>query len=1357
MAHMSFKNKEVDGGMSRWSEYLNIEEPAPSALASWRNVGVDGQQVSSVGGHKHLQMEPVVQLSKVAEGLLAKMYRLNSILDYPDPNTHTFSDTFWKAGVFPNFPKICVTLSKKFPEHPNKLQLERVDKFALDALNENAEGYMHNLEQWILLLLDLLAFREQALRLILDLSSTVITLLPHQNSLILHAFMDLFCSFVRVNLFSDKVPRKMILQVYNILHVMLKGGRDCEFYHRLVQFVDSYDPPIKGLHEDLNFVSPRIGEVLEAVGPIIFLSTDTKKLRNEGFLSPFHPRYPDILTNSAHPMRAQDLANVTSYREWVLLGYLVCPDELLRVTSIDVAMVVLKENLILPLFRDEYTLLHENYQLYVLPKVLESKRMAKSGRAKQKEADLEYNVAKQVEKMLTEVHEQALVSCDAMHRERRILLKQEIGRMVLFFTDQPSLLAPNIQMVFSALSLAQCEVIWYFQHVGVASSKSTRGKTVDIDATDPTIGFLLDGMGKLCCLVRKYIAAIKGYALSYLSSCAGRIRFLLGTPGMIALDLDATLKGLFQQVLHCLENIPKPQGESVPAITSDLTDLRKHWLSILMIVTSSRSSINIRHLEKATVSTGKEGLVSEGNAAYNWSRCVDELESQLSKHGSLKKLYFYHQHLTTVFRNTMFGPEGRPQHCCAWLGSACSFPECASAIIPEEVNKIGRDSISYVESLIESIMGGLEGLINILDSEGGFGSLEMQLSPEQAALRLNNTRAKGVSSLLTPGHESYPDNSSSIKMLEAAMQRLTSLCSVLNDMEPICVLNHVFVLREYMRDCIIGNFRRRFHSMIRADNCIQRPSIIESLLRRHLGIIHLAEQHISMDLTEGIREVLLAESYTGPFPNLQMFETPVGTQGGGSAVEMICNWYIESVVKDASRIGVAFDAIQNCFRSSQPIGGGCLAEAFTDKRELKALVRLFGGYGIDKMDKMLREHTSALLNCIDSALRSNRDALEGLAGSVNSGDRIERDANLKQIIDIETLADLCIQAGQAITFCRLLVEAVGAVLEEKVPLIYSLLKGLALQLPDEVPDKTEIIRLRRVASGVGVGDKHDAEWVHSILAEAGAANDNSWALLPYLCAAFMVSNIWSGAVYDVNIGGFSNNLHCLARCVSAVVGGSEYTRVEREQRISSLSNGHTDELQEADLPSRVSAEANIKSAMQIYVKLSAGIVLDSWNDTSRPHIVPKLIFLDQLCELSPYLPRSTLEVHIPYTILRSIYHQLYGASLMASESMDQSPRQSPLISLAHASPSARQNRPETTPRSHTFDPSYYSSSGSQHDDGYDADKRTGQLRSMRRSGPLDFSASRKVKFVEGSSSGSSHGAGSLQRFTVSRSGPLSYK
>ncbi|GAB2241412.1 hypothetical protein Droror1_Dr00018187 [Drosera rotundifolia] len=244
-------------------------------------------------------------------------------------------------------------------------------------------------------------------------------------------------------------------------------------------------------------------------------------------------------------MRAQDLANVTSYREWVLLGYLVCPDELLRVTSIDIALVVLKENLVLPLFRDEYILLHEEYQLYVLPRILETKRLAKAGRSKQKEADLEYSVAKQVEKVLSKVHEQALLSCDSIHHERRILLKQEIGRMVLFFSDQPSLLAPNIQ-----------------------------------DPSDPTIGFLLDGIDQLCCLVRKYLAAVRGYALSYISSCSGRIRFLLGTPGMVALGLDISLKGLLQKIVHHLESIPKPQGENISSVRCDLSLLFRSFLKI---------------------------------------------------------------------------------------------------------------------------------------------------------------------------------------------------------------------------------------------------------------------------------------------------------------------------------------------------------------------------------------------------------------------------------------------------------------------------------------------------------------------------------------------------------------------------------------------------------------------------------------------------------------------------------------------------------------------------------------------------------------------------------------------------------
>ncbi|KAL8167962.1 hypothetical protein V2J09_009461 [Rumex salicifolius] len=1330
------------------------------ASRSFMSINSEGQAPSqSPGGGpastRGLNIQYVVQLTDVGEGLLAKMYRLNQILDHPDPVSLSFSDAFWKSGVFPNFPKICVLVSKKFPEHTSKLQLERVDKVAFDALNDGAEVYLQNLEPWVQLLLDLMAFREQALRLLLDLSSTVITLLPHQNALILHGFMDLFCSFVRI-------PRKMILQMYNFLHAILRNDRDCDFYHRLVQFIDAYDIPVKGLQEDLNFVSPRIGEVLEAVGPIIFLSTDTRKLRNEGFLSPFHPRYPDILTNSAHPMRAQDLANVNSYREWVLFGYLVCPDELLRVTSIDIALVALKEHLVLPLFRDEYIMLHEDYQLYVLPRILESKKMAKAGRTKQKEADLEYSVAKQVEKMISEVHEQALLSCDAIHHERRILLKQELGRMVLFFTDQPSLLAPNIQMVFSALALAQSEIIWYFQHVGIASSKpkaSARVVPVEIDPSDPTIGFLLDGMDHLCCLVRKYIAAIRGYALSYLSSCAGRIRFLLSTPGMVALDIDSSLKGLLQKIVKHLENIPKLQGENISSITCDLSELRKDWLSILMSVTSSRSSINIRHLEKATVSTGKEGLVSEGNAAYNWSRCVDELELQLMKHGSLKRLYFYHQHLTAVFRNTMFGPEGRPQHCCAWLGVASSFPECASHVVPEEVTKIGRDAVLYVESLIESIMGGLEGLIIILDSDGGFGTLESQLLPEQAAASLNYSSKNSISSIRSPrgmtgfsspGYESYPENVNSIKMLEAAMQRLTNLCSVLNDMEPICVLNHVFVLREYMRECIVGNFKRRLLAVLRTDNDLQRLSVLESLIHRHMSIVHLAEQHVSMDLTQGIREVLLTEAFTGPVYSLHSFQKPADVLSG-TATEVICNWFVENIVKDVAGAGVLFAPTQKCFKSTRPVGG-FFAESMSSMKELQAFVRLFGGYGVDRLKRMMKEHTAALLNCIDTSLRSNRETLEAVAGGIHAGDRFERDGNIRQIVDLDTVLGFCTQAGQALAFDQILSEAAGGVLEEGASLIFSLLQGTVQHVPQEIPERKEIRRMRDVADSIGLISDHDFELVRSIMDEVGVANNGAWSLLPYLFSTFMASSVWSTTAFNIDTGGFTNNIHCLARCISAVIAGSEYANMEREhQQTDSFPNGQVGETLDSEMPARLTAEASIKSALQLFIKLSAGFILDWWSESNRAELVPRLIFLDQLCEMCPHVSRSSLEPHIPYAILRSLYSQYYSNSGFMSITLPSaSPRGSPAVPLNHASPAFR--HPETL-HGHSKAVSGYSQ-----DQSFDAESRYSEPRhrNVRRSGPLDYGSSRKAKHSQGSGSGSL-GPSPLPRFAVSRSGPLSYK
>jgi NCK-associated protein 1 len=107
---------------------------------------------------------------------------------------------------------------------------------------------------------------------------------------------------------------------------------------------------------------------------------------------------------------------------------------------------LLKESLLLPVFRDEYIFLHDEYQQHVLPHIVELKKQAKAERSKARDADAEYHLAKSIEKQICEVHDTAINNADSIHCEHRLFLKRELGRMVLFLTDQPTLLPPNLQV-----------------------------------------------------------------------------------------------------------------------------------------------------------------------------------------------------------------------------------------------------------------------------------------------------------------------------------------------------------------------------------------------------------------------------------------------------------------------------------------------------------------------------------------------------------------------------------------------------------------------------------------------------------------------------------------------------------------------------------------------------------------------------------------------------------------------------------------------------------------------------------------------------------------------------------------------
>ena len=67
-----------------------------------------------------------------------------------------------------------------------------------------------------------------------------------------------------------------------------------------------------------------------------------------------------------------------------------------------------------------------------------------------------------------------------------------------------------------------------------------------------------------------------------------------------------------------------------------------------------------------------------------------------------------------------------------------------------------------------------------------------------------------------------------------------------------------------------------------------------------------------------------------------------------------------------------------------------------------------------------------------------------------------------------------------------------------------------------------------------------------------------------------------------------------------MIAGSELVRLEREYRQKhSLSNGHISESLDPEAPNYASIDASIKSTMQLFIKFSAVIILDSWSESNR--------------------------------------------------------------------------------------------------------------------------------------------------------------
>jgi NCK-associated protein 1 len=576
---------------------------------------------------------------------------------------------------------------------------------------------------------------------------------------------------------------------------------------------------------------------------------------------------------------------------------------------------------------------------------------------------------------------------------------------------------------------------------------------------------------------------------------------------------------------------------------------------------------------------------------------------------------------------------------------------------------------------------------------------------------------------------------------------------------------------QYLRDRVVKNFRERLANIIIVDGGLQRMSVVEARLQRHMSIVHLVEQHVQLDLTRGLREVLLTQSFAHSMQNFQPEDREVGT--GGEAVCTIADWYVENVLSDAKSAGVLFSPLDKCFKSTRPIGR-IAAESVTDLAELKAFVRIFGPYGVDKLSGSIQSQLTKLLGLLEISLRTNKEILEALACNLHNQAHCE--SKLQQVVELETAMANCLLVGHMLSMRSLLAEATAHVLRSNTPLLFSLFSDFTKHAPVSIPETPNLLRMKSVASQVGAVEDGDAVMLHSILTDMEGSTEQSWALAPFLFVACMTSKVWKSTNFNIYTGGFTTNVYCLSRCINAVIVASEWVRAERKElrRQGQVSAEPGSKSMQGESAAASSAETQgdvevaIKTAFTKFLQSSVATVLESWDDLHRSPLVAKLVFLDQLCDSTRFLPRSTLETYVPHTIMRSIYQMYYESSVPTLIHVHPSTRQLTSSSLTNGSISksqgsesfgeANENLAQQTARGSIFSGPIKFSGQRRRPDvepsgelGLDAKPHS--RKPVRFSGPLDYN--RKVSFAEGRVPAEPTVAtkSPLGRF---RSGPLSY-
>lgn len=598
------------------------------------------------------------------------------------------------------------------------------------------------------------------------------------------------------------------------------------------------------------------------------------------------------------------------------------------------------------------------------------------------------------------------------------------------------------------------------------------------------------------------------------------------------------------------------------------------------------------------------------------TRMVDSLEELLQDTSEVSILGFYPRVFEKMFCQS--SEEMTMKRYLIAFPLVCShFSHCGHPLCPEETEMMEKRSLRLCVTFLEQIAKQTSSVVLEICAEQC--NLNDQLQPKHCVEAISAARhrkqkkpvpRKGEVQKEKPGAESVRKDRAVVTNMDKMHLMLTELCSSYGFCSEFVIFDHIIVPTEFLLSHLetrLSEIIVRMANYNQTTEEITRPSDLLAGLRAYTASLYTLSSYINVDITRLVKNVLLQQTQ------------PLDSRGGQTITTIYTNWFLESLLRQASNSLIVHSPTMHCFvnhaTDNEP---SFRAEEFSDISELQALAELLGPYGLKFLSENLMWHITSQVSELKKLVIENMDVLVQMR---NNFDKPEEMAHLKKRLSGgENVLKRMTIIGVILSFRSMAQECLKDILNKHCPNLIGPIDCLIDCLSPETDIKVTL-SVFELASAAGFTCDIDPALVAAI---SNMQTDNtsvdeeyklSCLLLVYVGVSLPTLALDPNSSYSRERGGHNNNTHCLATAINQLAAA-----------MFTVQN------------------KNIEQHLKEFLLLSSSTLLQLGQNVERMEIKNResiYLLLHMIVQESPFLSQDMLERCFPYVLLRNAYREVY--------------------------------------------------------------------------------------------------------------------